>query len=65
MTDLTDRCASARKLLARTCALVVVMFVAAVAPGCQFLQNEFFYLCRTPKAQQDADEPGQQRHQRP
>ncbi len=55
--------------LARKCALLVLVLVAVVTPGCQFLQNEFFYLCPTPaKVQQDPEGPGPlgpQRHQRP
>jgi len=49
--------------LSRTCALLVLSLLAAVTPGCQFLQNEFFYLCPTPKAQQDTSEFSQQQHQ--
>ena len=50
--------------LSRTCALLVLVLLAAVTPGCQFLQNEFFYLCPTPaKAQQDMNELSQQQHQ--
>ena len=45
-----------QKLRARTWALVVLVVVAIVTPGCQFLQNEFFYLCPTPQGpQQDPD----------
>ncbi len=45
-----------QKLRARTWALVVLVLVAIVTPGCQFLQNEFFYLCPTPQGpQQDPD----------
>lgn len=35
------------------CALLILAWLAAVTPGCQFLQNEFFYLCPTPQSQQD------------
>ncbi len=43
--------------LSRTWALLALVLLATVASGCQFLQNEFFYLCPTPKtpAQQDQD----------
>lgn len=38
----------------RILALWVLAWLAAITPGCQFLQNEFFYLCPTPKSHQDA-----------
>ncbi len=49
--------------LSATCALLVLVLLAAVTPGCQFLQNEFFYLCPTPRAQQDTNEFSEQQHQ--
>ncbi len=49
--------------LSGICALLVLVLLAAVTPGCQFLQNEFFYLCPTPRAQQDTNELSQQQHQ--
>ncbi len=49
--------------LSAACALLVLVLLAAVTPGCQFLQNEFFYLCPTPGAQQDTNELSEQQHQ--
>ena len=55
MNDRTDRHPPARGRLARACAVVVLLAAASITSGCQFLQNEFFYLCPTPKAQEGAD----------
>ncbi len=55
--------------LARKCALLVLVLVAVVTPGCQFLQNEFFFLCPAHPGAQQAPEgsgpPAPQRHQQP
>ena len=60
MNDRTDRPppgrSPARGLPARVFAVVVLLAVAGITPGCQFLQNEFFYLCPPPPpVQQGAD----------
>lgn len=52
-----------RPRLWRAGALLVVVVLVAVTPGCQFLQNEFFYLCPTPAAQDDNNEVSAQQHQ--
>ena len=45
----------ARGLPARVFAVVLLLAAAGITSGCQFLQNEFFYLCPTPNAQEGGD----------
>lgn len=45
MTRMTMR----KGRLFRAWALAVLLLLAATASGCQFLQNEFFLICPTPK----------------
>ena len=40
--------------------LLILVLVAVVTPGCQFLQNEFFFFCPSP---QSSHQQLQQDHQ--